>query len=201
MTGADPSTAGLVRRSGVGRDAEGATIWWSVAEGRRGRRWREARVGADGLVHSLLLETDPDGRFSHLELATPAGLLTLHPEPDRTLHGNALSDAGLDHVVGLPWDRDGLVILAGSPVAAAAAVHLLARILPGAGVSLSYPALRIDAGLRLERGTIEVTRTATGSYVLAGIGPVTVDEEHLPLLADARSWPLEPAIDGPAAEP
>ena len=57
-----------------------------------------------GVRSSLLLELDPDGRFSHLELSTAAGLLTLHPEGDGTIHGNAVTTAGLTHVIGLPWD-------------------------------------------------------------------------------------------------
>ena len=70
-----------LRRAGAGGLVDGSHVVWSVAEGRRGRRWREVRTAPDGgVVSSLLLETDPDGRFSHTELATPAGLLTLHPE-------------------------------------------------------------------------------------------------------------------------
>jgi len=107
---------GLVRRAGTGRTGVGETVWWSVAEGRQGRRWREAVVVGGGLRHSLLLETTPDGRFSHLELSTPAGLLTLHPEGDGTLHGNAVLAGGLRHVAGLAWDRDELVAAEGLPV-------------------------------------------------------------------------------------
>src|SRR5689334_12470317 len=85
------------RRAGHVRVGGGASITWSVAEGHRGRRWREVvRVGGGrpGIRHSLLLETDPDGRFNHLELSTEGGLLTLHPEGDGTLHGNAVVDHG-----------------------------------------------------------------------------------------------------------
>lgn len=189
----------LVRRSGVGRDRDGATVWWSVAEGRRGRRWREARLRGGALVHSLLLETDPERRFSHLELATPAGLLTLHPEPDATLHGNVLVADGLRHVVGLPWDRDALVLLEGSPLAAAAAVHLLARLQPPEhatpGVATSHPALRIDGRLRLERAQVDVVAVAPDAYELADVGRVVVDAVFLPVLDDARSWPLEQGAD------
>ena len=94
-----------LRRAGRGRVADGTDVTWSVAEGRRGRRWREVRTREEGIVARLLLETDPDGRFAHLELSTAAGLLTLHPEGDGTLHGNAVTADGVEHVVGVPWPR------------------------------------------------------------------------------------------------
>jgi hypothetical protein len=104
-----------------------------VAEGRRGRRWREAIVGPAGLRHSLLLETAPGGRFSHLELAAPAGLLTLHPEPDGTLHGNVVEAGGIRHVTGLPWDADGVVDVEGSTIAGAACAGLLGATVAAGG--------------------------------------------------------------------
>ena len=86
----------------------GDRVWWSVAEGRRGRRWREAIVG-DGGPAALAAARDGarTGSFSHLELATPAGLLTLHPEGDGTLHGNAIEAGGIRHVAGLAVGRAG----------------------------------------------------------------------------------------------
>src|SRR5436189_2001251 len=92
-----------LRRAGHGSMADGSEITWSMAEGSRGSRWREVRVLDESVVSSLLLELDPDGRFSHLELATTAGLLTLHPEGDGTLHGNAVTADGVHHVVAVPW--------------------------------------------------------------------------------------------------
>src|SRR5262249_7602181 len=96
-----------VRRAGHGRSPAGSTGTWAGAEGSRGRRWREVvrAVEATAAIRSsLLLELDPEGRFSHLELSTGAGLLTLHPEGDGTLHGNSVTSAGVGHVVALPWD-------------------------------------------------------------------------------------------------
>ncbi|HET7726371.1 MAG TPA: hypothetical protein VFK54_03510 [Candidatus Limnocylindrales bacterium] len=186
-----------MRRAGAGQDADGRLVWWSVAEGQRGRRWREAIVGGGGLVHSLLLETGPDRRFTHLELATPAGLLTLHPEPDGTLHGNAVTDRGMRHVAGLAWDPDGLVILAGSTIAAAAAGHLLATLLPPgatpAGMSTSQLVLRIAADLSVATAFADVELGTDGRYVVADSGVVATDGDGLPLLDEARSWPLEAA--------
>ena len=58
-----------------------ATLVWTVAEGRRGRRWREVARSADAWPTPLLLERRPDGRFEPISsCATPAGLLTLHPD-------------------------------------------------------------------------------------------------------------------------
>lgn len=181
----------------MGRDAEGRLAWWSVADGRRGRRWREAIVADGSLVHSLLLETGPDRRFAHLELAAPGGLLTLHPEPDGTLHGNAVTDDGMRHVAALAWDPDGLVLVAGSAIAAAAAAHLLASILPPeqapAGVSTSQLVLRIGGDLSLAPALADVELGRDGRYVVADAGVLPADADGLPVLAGGRSWPLEEA--------
>jgi hypothetical protein len=112
---------GWLRVAGTGRSPDGASVTWSVAEGRRGRRWREAVVRDRAVVHSLLLELDPDGRFAHLELTTPAGLLTLHPEGNGTIHGNAVTGAGITHVRGLPWEPDDVVLIDDSIVSQAIA--------------------------------------------------------------------------------
>ena len=163
-----------LRVAGSGRLPGGDTLTWSVAEGRRGRRWREVRAAAGAIVHSLLLELAPDGRFAHLELSTRAGLLTLHPEGDGTLHGNVVTEEGIDHVAGLPWDKDGVVLLDGSVVCAAAAVG--GRGLDGGAV----PCLQIRLDLELEAGS-------------ATIDVGAVDERGLPVLLDGRSWPLDRA--------
>jgi len=92
-----------------------------MAEGRRGSRWREVRADDGAVVSSLLLELDPMRRFSHLELATAAGLLTLHPEGDGSLHGNAVEATGVRHVVAVPWQPDDLLVVAGSPISRGAA--------------------------------------------------------------------------------
>jgi hypothetical protein len=159
-----------LRRAGVGRAPDGTTVSWSVAEGRRGRRWREAVEADGGLRSSLLLELDPDGRFSHLELATSAGLLTLHPEGDGTLHGNAVTRDGVRHVRGVPWERDRAIRLDGSVVCVAAARW------PDGGWASSF--LRIGQSLTLET-------------VAAPVDASLVDDEGLPRLAGGRSWPLE----------
>jgi hypothetical protein len=168
-----------------------------VAEGRRGSRWREAIVGDDGLRHSLLFEAAPDGSFSHLELATPAGLLTLHPEPDGTLHGNAIEASGIRHVVGLPWDARGVVDVEGSSIAGTAAARSLVReLLPGDSARRSV--LRITSRLLITTGTGLVERIDAETWRVAGGAPFRLDATGLPVLSEADSWPLEQAQ--PAAD-
>jgi len=118
----------------------------------------------EGIRSSLLLELDPDGRFSHLELSTGAGLLTLHPEGDGTLHGNAVTADGVQHVVGLLWDADGSVLLEGSAVCRAAARG-------GNGIAIG-----LDLGLRRIDD-------------IPGHG--ATDPGGFPSLDEAVSWPLE----------
>jgi hypothetical protein len=159
-----------VRRAGRGRLPDGSTVVWSVAEGSRGRRWREVRRSADGgVITSLLLETDVTGRFAHTELSTAAGLLTLHPEADGTLHGNVVTDGGLRHVRGLPWTPRSVVLVEGSVLASAAAARTVAG--------------NVADGVRI---TLELDVTPTRETL-----SLDVDGDGLPVLADAATWPLE----------
>ena len=161
-----------------------------MASGRRGRRWREAVSDDRGLRHALLLETAPDGRFTHLELATPAGLLTLHPEADGTLHGNAIGTDGLRHVAGLAFDADAAVVVAGSPIAQAAiAVLLRHAVAPGASVERAVLEVTADLRVSVERWRIE--RLDRETWRIAGDAPFGVDADGLPRLAAAETWPLE----------
>jgi hypothetical protein len=167
---------GPVRLAGHGRRADGALVTWTLAEGVRGRRWREA-LSLDGrLLHALLFETGPDRRFSHLELATSDGLATLHPEGDGTLHGNVVRSAGgVAHIVGLPFAGDAAVTVAGSVVAAAA----LAWAETGDGRA-------VRESVVLDPTTLDVTvRPAAPEDRL------DIDEHGAPRLADGRRWALE----------
>lgn len=109
----------VTRLGGRGRRDDGAVVTWTIADGRKGRRWREIVERDGAILHGLLYETDTERRFSHLELASPAGLATLHPEADGTLHGNRVDASGVAHVRGLA-QGDAPVLVLGSPVAAAA---------------------------------------------------------------------------------
>lgn len=163
---------GWLRRAGHGRAGDGAQVIWSVAEGHRGRRWREVVVAGEGIRTSLLLELDPDGQFGHLELSTAAGLLTLHPEPDGTIHGNAVTAAGIEHIAGWPWARDRAVEVVGSVVCLAAGRR------PDHTNAVEW--LRIGIDLALD----PIVRTVPAGWR-------DIDAEGLPTLLDGVIWPLE----------
>jgi hypothetical protein len=179
-----------LRRAGRGRDGEGWWAIWSVAEGRRGRRWREVRSRDVHVRSSLLLETDPEGRFSHMELSTASGLLTLHPEADGTLHGNTVAADGIEHVRGRPWDRDGIVLVEGSVIAAAAAAALLGRR-QGTWTAGSHPSVWIPTTLWLELQPARVERITESTWRIGRSDPLELDPDGLPVLADGATWPLE----------
>jgi hypothetical protein len=157
-----------LRRAGRLDAGGGETILWSVAEGRRGRRWRSLRRDAAGTVISdLLLEADPGGRWTRLELATAAGILTLHPVPDvHTVHGNVVASAGMRHLA-LAWGSAHRLVVEGEPVVA----HALRRANPpGAG-----------PGLVVRRDLAVHERADLVAVVHGG------DSDDLP----GPSWPLE----------
>jgi hypothetical protein len=158
---------GWLRRAGHGRAPDGSAVIWSVAEGRRGRRWREVVSTGEGIRSSLLLELDPDGRFSHLELSTAAGLLTLHPEGDGTLHGNRVTAVGVHHLRS-PWDPSTVVLVEGSSVCIAAA--------PRPGPARRWLRIRRDLGLEPTSDPID---------------SIAVDADGLPVLDGGATWPLE----------
>jgi hypothetical protein len=165
-----------LRRAGRLDLGGGETVLWSVAEGRRGRRWRSVRRDAAGrLVSGLLLELDPAGRWARLELATAEGMLTLHPTKDGTAaDGNVVTAGGMRHLA-LEWGSDHRLLVAGEPVAAAA---LRPAMPPGPGAGLL-----VTPGLEVEwRPDVEVP----------GAGA-----ERLP----GPSWPLEVGEGSTAPEP
>ncbi len=110
-----------LRRAGRLDAGGGESILWSVAEGRRGRRWRSIRRDASHqLVSDLLVEVDPDGRWARLELATARGILTLHPEPDEAaVHGNVVTPDGVVPLA-FAWSSAHRLVVAGEPIAGAA---------------------------------------------------------------------------------
>jgi hypothetical protein len=171
-----------LRRAGRGTATDGSIVTWSVAEGRRGSRWREARVRDGAVVSSLLLELDRSGRFSHLELSTASGLLTLHPEGDGTLHGNAVEGAGVRHVVALPWAPDDILLVAGSPVSRAAAARRVGGPSQGEAPRPKGVGIGVIVGLDLSVG-----RRAIGRSERA----IALDAEGLPQFGDGVTWPLE----------
>jgi hypothetical protein len=182
-----------VRRAGTGLLHDGGRTTWTVADGGRGRRWRSMLTEDGLLVGSLLLETHRDGAVTKLELATAAGLLTLHPEGSR-LHGNVARPTGLEHVT-LPWPERGLLIIVGTPATAATAARLLE---PHVGVGEGHTVMGVSVGIDLDvtPTTFRVARVADRRwvFVIAASGSalaVDLDEDGIPLLADGDSWPLE----------
>ena len=180
-----------VRRAGVGRLPDGRTITWTVADGRRGRRWRTATVDAVGAVMEvLLLELDPDGRLGKLELASAAGLLSLHPEGG-TLHGNVVTAVGVRHVR-LPWPPGAVVLVDGADVTDAAAAR---PVLPhGVGERVTVPAIVVRTDLVLESLTATLTRLADAVRLDVDTSSrlIRVDERGVPHgFRGGGDWPLE----------
>ncbi len=159
--GHDRAIAPWLRRAGCLETGGGETVLWSVAEGGRGRRWRSLRRDAAGvLVADLLLEVDPVGRWTRLELATSGGMLTLHPDPDgRSAHGNVVTPAGMRHLAP-PWGSGHRLVVEGEPVAAGA---LAAANPPGAG-----PGLVVSTDLAIAARSDVVSPYAGGPDGLPG---------------------------------
>ena len=181
------------RRAGSGLLEWGGRVTWTVADGARGRRWRAVLVDDGAVVGVLLLETSPSGALQKLELATAAGLLTLHPEAS-TLHGNVVRPVGVEHV-SLPWNPDHVLLVVGAPAAAAAAARNLdTRV--GVGEGHTVAAVRIDAELNVHPATYRVLRPEVRRwrFVAADGGgetAVTLDEDWVPVLDGGTPWPLE----------
>ena len=155
-----------LRRAGSGTLPDGTLVTWSVAEGARGRRWRWALASGTKLVHVGLIELDAEGRFLRLELETGAGMLTLHPDPDRrSVHGNIVRPDGVEPVALDRSDDDALAIH-GDPFGSAL---LGAR---GRGWI-------VGPDLRLHRDD--------GAVVAA----LRLDERGVPGLDEPQEWPLE----------
>ena len=202
-----------VRRGGRAALPTGELIVWSIADGRRGRRWREVTSTAGMVVRAVLLETDPAGRLTRLEMATAAGLLTLHPDRgESVLHGNGVTPTGIRH---LTFDRT-TVLVDGSPAAAAIALSRLADGVP-VGAPSRVDLVQVDdrleprmeswAVIRIEPQTwrfVELLEAGGGGGSRPddrgerGPGPemgaeeriVRLDEDGLPILA-GDAWPLE----------
>jgi hypothetical protein len=173
----------------------GATIVWSVAEGARGRRWREAITIDGGLVRSLLLEVSTAGRPTRLEMTTAAGLLTLHPNrDDRELHGNVVTPAGIRHLR-FEWSPDHELDVAGSPAAASVALSGLAAHL-AVGDAIRAAVVRVDDDLVPTPATWQVIRSGPTTWQVRDTGwggerTVGLDRNGLPELPDAETWPLQ----------
>jgi hypothetical protein len=196
----------LLRAGGAASLPGDARLVWSVAEGRRGRRWRWAVVVGDRVDHGVLLELDPDGRPTRLEATGACGLLTLHPEPDlRSVHGNLVTANGIEHLT-FDWAPDAVfdVVDPFGPFATAAAVGVRLAV----GGTVEVPTVGIDRFLRPVPGRARLTRLDRGSWSLApaavpglrrSIWTGRLDEAGRPDLPAGRVWPLE--LDRPRVDP
>ena len=182
-----------LRVAGWGSAADGTTVTWSVAEGRRGRRYREVLSRDGAVVHALLLETTPDRRFAHLELAREGVLVTAHPEPDGTIHGNTIAadGSGVRHLIGLATGPEGLVMVDGSVMAAAAIAWQLRDIVE-AGGRATFEGVSIDSRGHVEIDeALSVERLSPTRWRIAHAPAVDVGEDGRPILADGATLPLE----------
>jgi hypothetical protein len=181
---------GSTRVAGWGRGPDGSIVTWTVAEGRKGRRWREVVARGTDVVHALLLETDTERRFSHLELARADGLWTFHPEPDGTLHGNHVATTtGVRHVVGRPFAPDDALLIEGSPISEAAIAWRHATTDPGL-IPVAGVVIGTD-GTLAERAEIRIERLSATRWQVGEGSPFEIDDAGLPVLDRGETWPLE----------
>ena len=186
-----------LRRAGAGLLPDGSQLVWSVADGRRGRRWRAVASSNGTITHALLLEVDRAGRPSRLELTTAAGMLTLHPdEANRTLHGNVVTPSGMRHL-SVPWSDEHGLEVEGRPIATAVTAHRLAGA-TAVGEGRAIPVVVVASDLLITEATHRFVRAGEGEWRIepvpaaAGAMILRIDERGVPgALREAREWPLE----------
>jgi hypothetical protein len=191
----------FVRVAGRSRDVAGRLVLWSVAEGARGRRWREAVLhgSAVALARSVTLETDAERRHVKLELAAGVGLVTLHPEPDGQVHGNLVS---AHHVMPIAIGIGEVPVfdLPDSVLVTAALCWTLAPLIPvGSRRELIVVRLHVAAtdsgGFGVGTEDLQAERPEMGRWLLTGSGleprEVLIDDDGLPLPPPVVRWPLE----------
>lgn len=166
-----------LRRAGRGFLPDGRALVWSVAEGRRGQRWRSSTLSPHGhLDLALLIEVANDGRFSRLELTNSKGILTLHPEPHGArLEGNVVSELGVTPI-SLAWGPNHLLWVQDSPIAEILTSRVAAD---GGGVRTG---LVIDSALEVV--------PATRAMEEGSVPPA--DDRGVPELNGSLEWDLEP---------
>ncbi len=182
----------MVRVGGRAALPGGEVVVWSVADGRRGRRWREVVSGDGGVLRAVLFETDPAGRVVRLEMSTAAGLLTLHPDRNgAVLHGNVVTPEGLRHLT----LGEATLFVVGSPAAAAIAFGRLSGEV-AVGATRQVNVIRLDDRLEPGEGSWDVTRLDERAWRLVStvdgeVRAIRLDDDGLAVLPDGEAWPLE----------
>ena len=183
----------MVRRAGRAMLADGTQVVWSVADGRRGRRWRALTTRDEALTGVLLLEVGVDGRPVRLELATAAGLLTLHPDATGSLHGNAVTRDGVRHLA-FTWSFEHELEIDGLPIASAVTARRLAGS-TAMGEGRTVPVVAVAPDLSVREEGRRYVRTGEATWRIEGEGDartLTIDERGLPVWSgEAGEWPLE----------
>jgi hypothetical protein len=137
------------------------------------------------LAESLLLEVDNDGRPSRLELTAAMGLLTLHPEPSGSLHGNMVTRDGVRHLA-FGWSDDHELAIDRLPIVAAVAARRLASTTP-VGEGRDVPVVSVGRDLQVQAGVRRYDRVANASWRIEGgrdgAQTLTIDNRGLPI------WP------------
>lgn len=187
----------FIREAGTGVLADGSRLVWSVADGRRGRRWRAVATLDGAISHALLLEVDVEGRPSRLELTTVAGMLTLHPDTSRgSLDGNVVTPAGVRHL-GLPWSDEHCLEIQGHPIASAVTAQRLSGGV-AVGEGRTIPVVLVSADLTVSAALRRFVRLGEFEWSIEEADPaetmttLEVDGRGIPVgLKDGREWPLE----------
>jgi hypothetical protein len=155
-----------LRRAGTGTLDDGSVATWSVADGVRGRRWRWTIATDHGLRHAGLAELDQLGRFARLEFETGDGMLTLHPDADRSIaHGNVVRVVGVEPLA-FAWSDDEALAIEDDPFGSA--------VLGWRG---SGWVIGVDLGVGRENGR--------------SVPALELDARGVPRLRGDREWPLE----------
>ena len=181
--------SGPARQAGRFVDDAGRTVTWSMAEGRRGRRWRWAvadRTATAIVAHTL--ELDPTGGFSRLESASGTGLLTLHREADGSIHGNRVTERGGDHLW-IPAPAPERALVGSGPLGA---VALVTNLEVGDG-GATFEVLEVSDDLGVQVTGCSVDRRDRGAWEVKtdlGVRRADVTAAGLPHRMGA-TWPLE----------
>ena len=195
----EPAGAGLGPAGRHGPDGDGRPGLVVRRRGRRGRRWREAIVGDDGLRHSLLFETAPTG-----------------VQPPRAVDAGRAADAAPRGRRHAPRQRDrgraGSGTSSGCPGTRAACRHRGVGGRGRGGVRRSLPASSARAGRRdgpaprhgraADHDRARDGRAHRRRDVADRRRPAVPDgRDGLPLLADAEAWPLEQRAAADSGKP